>query len=334
VSRTTAKLWVGRAREFGIAQMPFPSRRPRSSPRETEAQIVAMVLAARALHPSWGARKLRLVLWPEGDAPVCERTMDRILARAGLVARAAPHSPAVGRFERESPNELWQIDFKGLGEPSPAYKILSVLDDRSRFLVSLSRIDAPRGDLVSKALWDVFGEYGMPLAILSDNENCFHCRYSKGPSYLEARLWRLGIKTPHGRAGHPQTQGKVERFHRTLQETLGKDLRNPERVESAMSAFRNEYNWTRPHEAIDMATPGSKYVSSLRKRPPELPPSVPPQGAQVRRVDASGKIRFRGETYRAGRGLVGELVAIVQDEERLCLRYAERNFARLEDIRV
>jgi hypothetical protein len=225
------------------------------------------------------------------------------------------------------------MDFKGLGLNPPPYKVLSVLDDRQRFLVSLSRVAAATGVLVFDALWKTFGEYGLPQAILSDNEHCFNCRYSKGPSYLEARLWRLGIDTLHGRPRHPQTQGKVERFHRTLQETVGADLRNPGRVDEALLHFRCEYNWLRPHEELGMAPPGSRYRPSERKRPQRLPESVPPQGVPTRKVGSTGRFGFKGNLYQAGGGLEGEVVAIVEHENELWVQYANRNFARLQDLR-
>ncbi len=297
-------------------------------------EIVTRILELKARHPTWGARKLLPLLWPDGDAPVCERTVDRILKRAGLALAKSPPSEVVGRFERERVNELWQIDFKGLGENPPPYKVLSVVDDKTRFLVSLSRLAAPTGVLVFEALWTLFGEYGLPEGILSDNEHCFHSIQSKGPSFLEARLWRLGLKTPHGRPRHPQTQGKVERFHRTLQETVGTDLRDTSRVERALREFREEYNWVRPHEAAAMKAPGVFYAPSLRKRPDILPESIPPEGAEVRRVSASGSFVRKGVRYRVGAGLKGELVALVEKEGELWVRYAGRDFTRLEETRV
>jgi len=335
VSRTTARLWVDRARSEGIAQMTALSRRPSVSPRRTELSVVEQILAFRSRHPSWGARKLLAVLWPAGDAPVCERTAERILSRAGAVRPPSPSHAVVGRFERESSNELWQVDFKGLGVNPPPYKVLSVVDDRDRFLVHLSRLAAATGVLVFEALWEAFGEYGLPKAILSDNEHCFNCRYSKGPSYLEACLWRLDVDTLHGRPCHPQTQGKVERFHRTLQETVGANaLRDPGQVDEALRGFRCEYNWLRPHEALRMAPPGSRYRPSERKRPERLPPSVPPEGVPTRKVDPNGRFGYRGERYQAGGGLQGQHIAIVELENELWVQYAKRNFARLSDLRI
>ena len=334
VTRPTAYLWLQRAKDHGVAEMEEESRRPRNIPVMVEAGIADLVIQTRRMHPTWGSRKLRVVLWPDNDAPICERTIDRILKRADLLRepRIILESPI--RFERGLPNELWQMDFKGLGENPPPYKILSVVDDCTRFLVSLSRISHARGELVFSALWNVLGQYGLPLAILSDNEHCFHCRYSRGPSLLEAKLWRLGISTHHGRPGHPQTQGKVERFHRTLQEDKGKDLRNPTQVDNALATFRQEYNWLRPHQAIELQTPGKLYKPSPRPRPSTLPESVPPSGCPVRIVDGTGTFKYQGHRYKAGKGLIGEQVALVESDGETFIQYANHKFATLSQTRT
>jgi transposase InsO family protein len=334
VSRTTARLWVGRARAGGTDKMPAPSRRPLHSPNRTDEEIVRRILEMKERHPTWGARKLIPLLWPEG-APVCERTVDRILAREGKSQARSPAPVAVGRFERETPNELWQMDFKGLGENPPPYKILSILDDASRFLVGLERIEAATGALVFEALWRVFGEYGVPEAILSDNEHCFHSRRSQGPSYLEARLWRLGVRTLHGRPGHPETQGKVERFHRTLGDAVGSEvLRNGDHVEKALREFREEYNWVRSHDSLGKVPPGTRYAWALKRRPEKLPEASLPKGAEARKVGAEGRFTRKGIHYRVGRGLAGETVGLLQKEGELWIHYAGRDFARLKEAQA
>jgi len=331
ISRTTAYLWLARAKEAGVGKMAEVSRRPNSSPGQIDEQIAELVTTTRAKHPNWGSRKLRAVIWPGDSAPICERTVDRILARAGLLRPVKEQPLCVGRFERDRPNELWQMDFKGLGEAPPPYKVLSVIDDCTRFNLGLEKVRAATGELVFDSLWGVFGRYGLPDAILSDNEHCFHCRYSKGPSLLEARLWRLGIKTPHGRARHPQTQGKVERFHRTLQESVGSDLRDPVKVSQSLDCFRQEYNWVRPHEALDLAAPGSVYKPSAKNRPDILPQPTYPEGADLRFVSGHGIFKYQGRNYKAGKGLAGERVAIVHEQEQAWVHYAGVNFAKLGD---
>jgi transposase InsO family protein len=262
--------------------------------------------------------------------------VERILWRAGLCKPAPAPKPSVGRFERSASNELWQADFKGLGEKPHPFRVLSVIDDCSRFLVDLTVVPRATNQGVFDAFWEIFGNTGLPDALLTDNEGCFHTTDAKGPSFLECRLWRLGIKTPHGRARHPQTQGKVERFHRTLEEKLGPDLRQscPIKVQRILDEFRNDYNWNRPHDSLLGRKPGAVYTVSSRKRPAELPPLVHSEGAELRRVDANGRFMRKGVHYYLGRGLIHETVAIVESERGLAVEYAQKQFALLEELRV
>jgi transposase len=115
VSRPTARLWVRRAQSEGLANMAERSRRPSMSPNTTSASVVDQIITAKRDHPCWGARKLLAYVWPNGSAPVCERTAARILSRHGLIRQLREPERSCNRFERVHPNELWQMDFKGLG---------------------------------------------------------------------------------------------------------------------------------------------------------------------------------------------------------------------------
>jgi len=333
VARPTGHLWVGRAREVGLGAMREESRRPHSSPTATSEETVRALLDLKAARPSWGAKKLLAKLWGD-EAPLCARTADRILARNGLVGRAHPRLPDPVRFERERPNELWQADFKAVGRRD--YGALSVLDDRSRFCVRFAPLPDLGWRATLAAMWDAFGEYGLPDAFLFDNGAPFGSAHSHGPTPLEARLWLLGVRTLHGRPYHPQTQGKVERFHGTAELEIGADLRNgsPERVAAAMEAFRLDYNWERPHEALDMRTPGSVYEPSPRKRPAKIPDHELPEGAVSRKVDASGKAVYRMRRYRAGKGLVGQRVEIRDEERGRAMYFAGVRIGDLEALEV
>ena len=363
VSRPTAYLWVRRARERGVAGLQPLSRRPHTIARCTPTETEALVLAQKEARPAWGAKKIHAELWPDGDgvggvAPVCVRTVDRLLRRHGLAGKRGEARGPLKRFEREGCNQLWQIDFKAMG-PHALFLPLSVLDDCSRFCLALLPVSRPSSEVVWSALWEVFGEYGVPECILSDNGDCFNSTLSRGPTPFQARLWRLGVKTLHGRPAHPQTQGKVERFHRTLEEEYRALLhqRDPHAAsrrkqghpaghpvgpyetaaESARIAWeqvRQDYNWARPHEALSMRTPGSQYAPSPRKRPDVLPPATIDENAAARKVDVSGQFGFQGRTYRAGRGLAGEWVEIREGIHGYELRYASVVIAPLEHLQV
>jgi len=365
VSRPTAYLWVKRALEGAeskgmdgdegdeaipavplseklVEQLSERSRRPHHSPAKTETtspEIEEAIRQCRALHPRWGARKLHAVLWPSPQAaPISVRTTHRLLARQGLLCKDIPGtaptcslSEGKGRFERENCNELWQVDYKGVGSSGFAAP-LSVIDDCSRFCLALTPVAAKTGEEAWRVLWEVFGEYGLPECLLCDNGDGFNNTRSLGPTWLQARLWRLGVRTTHGRARHPQTQGKVERFHRTLSVEVGlPGLGDRQRL----SQFRQCYNWYRPHEALEMRVPGSLYQPSSRARPANLPAAEASwscSGALVRKVDSCGKMSYGNRRYHPGRGLAGEWVELREEAKGMAAFYAGVRFAALNDL--
>lgn len=321
VSRMTVYAWLAKAQRDGLEHLAEASRRPQHSPAATDATLVAVVLACKQRFPAWGAKKIHSHLWPEpAQAPVARRTVDRILARNGQTQpRTAPASAAVQRFERATSNELWQMDFKGMGKPRHCYAPLSILDDCSRFCLRFEPLTHQTEALVWQVLWKLFGEVGLPDAILTDNGSCFCGTWGDGPSQLEAKLWRLGIRTAQGRPYHPQTQGKVERFHRTIGEELaarGVALRQADcaMARAAYAPALHSYNWERPHEALAMQVPGALYVPSRRVRPTCLPEHELPESAVKRKVSSDGKINYRGRVARVGKGLHGQTVEIRENE--------------------
>ena len=334
VSRNTVRFWLKRSLEVPLEEISELSRRPLRIWRTTPEEVHLRILELKAKKPAWGAKKIVASLWPE-DPPLCVRTADRILKRHGLVKPRNGSEP-VQRFERERPNELWQMDFKGLGRPYLGYSPFSTLDDMSRYGLGLKPLPDHRSASIFEALWDLFGEYGMPEAILSDNESCFADIARKGPSWLESRLWLLGIRTLHGRPYHPQTQGKIERFHRTLEDEYAGQLRHRD-IADAERAYRRcmyEYNFERPHESLGMKMPAQVYTPSPRKRPAKLPEHYIPEGAVTRKVDSCGRISFGRAAYKASKGLVGEFVQIQEEEGGFCVIFAGRRFASLEDLKL
>ena len=317
VSRPTARLWVNRAREVGLAGLAEESRRPHTSPSALAGEPVEALLAEKARFPEWGAKKLLARLWPSGSAPLSLRTANRILHRQGLVCEPAGAMQEINHFERALPNELWQMDFKGLKYPKLPYEALSVIDDASRFCLALAAVPDQTTETVWSALWDVFGEYGLPNCILCDNGPAFRAGAGRLPSTLAVRLLKLGVTMTHGRPFHPQTQGKVERFHGTLQREIGGTMRQPsiELARPVYAAFRDRYNWERPHEALDMHLPGARYCSSPRPRPKELPQHELPPGTLSRSVDNWGNCGVKGKRYKVGRGFAGERVELREQED-------------------
>ena len=338
VSRVTAYKWLRRAEQQGLDSLSEESRRPLESPRQAPQEAVEELLAAKARHPSFGAKKLCAWLQHQGrPLPFGVRTADRLLARHGLTTPQSPcPPPATTRFVAPQPNALWQCDFKGLGRPALGYLPLSVLDDNSRFALAFEPLPFQTAQAVFGVLWRLFGEVGLPQRLLSDNGPCFASTWAGGgPSQLEVKLWLLGIETTHGRPYHPQTQGKVERFHRTINfeaQSRGQSLRAPD-VPSAAALYAplvQLYNWERPHEELSMQTPGQVYSSSPRVRPATLPTHQVPEGALKRRVCAAGLVSWQGQRVRVGKALVGQWVEVEEHERQWLFRFANHVVTRLD----
>jgi len=170
VSRPTGYLWIGRYREErSFAALREKSRRPHHSPRRTPGWVEQQVLQKRVAH-GWGARKLLPLLEAEG-LEVSERTINRILKRRGAMRKEDCHQPALSRFERERPNELWQMDFKGeyVLRGGGCCFPLSIVDDHSRFSVGLYGLTSTSYQGVRDCVIRTFQEYGVPEAMLMDH---------------------------------------------------------------------------------------------------------------------------------------------------------------------
>jgi transposase InsO family protein len=325
ISRKTGYKWLGRAAAGGDAplagRLADRSRRPAASPARTGEAVERLVADLRAAHPAWGARKLKRRLEDLGHGGVPARsTVNDILRRRGLIrpAASAAATPYV-RFERGSPNELWQMDFKGhFATAAGRCHPLTALDDHSRFSVLLRACGDERLETVRDALADAMRRYGMPEAILADNGPPWASRGGGGAdgdgnwTALGAWLVRRGVRVLHGRPRHPQTQGKEERFHRTLAaEAIGtRAFRDVPDCQAAFDAWREVYNLQRPHEALGLATPATRYAPSPRAFVEAPPPIEYGPADAVRRVCGKGRVSFRGRACRVGKAFAGEPVAL------------------------
>jgi transposase InsO family protein len=312
VSRKTAYKWLARFDAAPGGPLADRSRRPHACPGRTPEDIERLVLGARDRW-GWGSRKLRAVLLRDGHPAPPVRTIAAILRRHGRIhaAVAAGQAPPQ-RFERSSPNDLWQLDFKGpLEVARQRVTPLSVLDDHSRYLLALRACADMTFATVQAALWDLFGDVGLPEQLLCDN--AFSARNSGvGLSAFDAWLVRLGARPVHGRPYHPQTQGKVERFHGTLEAELWPYARRDtaEHFASDLEAWRPIYNAVRPHEALGDEPPVARWRPSARRRPERVPEMTYPAGTEVRRVGQVGEVRYKGARIMAGWGLAGEAVRV------------------------
>jgi len=193
ISRPTGYLWLKRFCEQGVAGVEERSRRPHLSPRRTGAEIEARIVALRRQRPDWGARKLAVLLEREGLVlPVI--TVHRVLVRHDLILDRQSRRQATGRFEREQPNQLWQMDFKGQKDSSAAIGPLSVLDDHSRYLVALEQTSTTRSEAVRERLEGAFRSSGLPDALLMDHGvPWWNARSPNGWTKLMVWLMKQGV---------------------------------------------------------------------------------------------------------------------------------------------
>ena len=304
VSRKTGYKWLSRYKAGGAEALQDRSRKPHRSPRQVRPAVADAVLALRA-ETTWGGRKLGRRLQDLGYTSVpAASTCTEILRRAERLKKEGHNGP-VQRFERQLPNELWQMDHKGdfATQSGQRCHALTVLDDHSRYNLVLDAAANQRTPTVQAALQVAFERYGLPEAILCDNGGVWSQAEATGHTALTVWLLRLGVRVLHGRPYHPQTQGKEERFHRTLKaELLSRHTwRDIAHCAAEFPRYRQRYNHERPHDALQGDTPSSRYRSSVRAMPAHLPPLEYP-GMDVRFVLSSGRITFRNQTWAIGEG--------------------------------
>jgi transposase InsO family protein len=312
ISRKTADKWLARAEE-GETSCTDHSRRPHTSPGITPGAVEAAVVALRQENPAWGGRKLHQALARQGLVqPPAPSTITAILRRHGLLS-PQPVPRAFVRFERPAPNDLWQLDFMGhraldAGRVHP----LTLLDDHSRFALSLSACANEQLPTVLAQLTAIFRRYGLPRIILSAHGSPWAPHGEVGLTRLEAWWVHLGIAPWHGRVCHPQTQGKVERFHGTIAAEVFAQRQFPDlaTAQTAFDRFRTRYNHERPHEALQDGVPAERYQPSSRPFPETLPEIVYGPDETVRVVTVHGAIQWQGRRHFVSRGLVGQPVAV------------------------
>lgn len=317
VSPKTGYKWLERFNDLGDEGLHDQSRKPRHSPRRSDPELEQQVVDLHQRFPYWGARKLRSLL-PQGAEIPHHSTIDAILRRHGCRVRyhdAEAEAPAASRFEHPHPNDLWQMDFKGhfpLSDTrSSRCHPLTLLDDHSRFALCLQACEGERLELVKPHLVEVFRRYGLPRRITADNGPPWGSNIAGGLSALEVWLMRLGIDVSHSRPHHPQTQGKLERFHQTLKrEVLHRSFSDLAHCQASMEQWRQQYNHFRPHEALAQQPPVSRYQPSQRGYPEHLPEVEYEPGDRVLKVGRTGQIRFKGKYVFTSGGLYGEKVAI------------------------
>lgn len=334
ISRPTGYEWLRRYQAGGMAGVVEKSRRPRHSPRQTATEIEQRIVELREQRPDWGARKLQVLLEQEQiHLPVI--TVHRILLRRGLVREADRRRAAVGRFQRSGPNQLWQMDFKSPIGWEAAVGPLSVLDDHSRYAIALQGTWSTQAEPVKQGLIEAFERCGMPEELLMDHGTpWWNMKAVAGWTWLTVWLMKQGIRLHFSGYRHPQTQGKVERFHGALAAAAKRrGYPQRERRQAWLDEFRWEYNYVRPHEALGMRTPASVWQASERKYRANPPAWEYEAGAEVRRLTAQGRLQCAGRDWEISRALAREWVQLIQVEQRILVYYC-RSLVRELDPRT
>jgi len=310
VSRQTGYKWLNRYKKDGIAGLADQSRRPLHSPSITPPALEQHVLGVRARNPAWGARKIARFLRDQTPVPPpATSTITGILHRHDRITpRASADATAWQRFEREQPNELWQMDFKGhfatVGEGR--CHPLTVLDDHSRFNLVLQACAFETTATVQAHLERAFATYGLPRQINTDNGAPWGASRQLG-QLTELAIWliRLGIRVSYSRPYHPQTNGKNERFHRSLKAEVlaGRTFMTHREAQTEFERWRELYNNRRPHEGIGMSTPVKRYRPSTRVWPSTIPEPQYGPDDEIVKVDWHGHFTFRGRELKVSRSL-------------------------------
>ncbi len=339
VSRKTVHKWVGRYAQAGIAGLEERSRAPHHRPRATAEAVAQAVVRAKTAHPTYGPAKLRpcadeapevVRAWPAAS------TRGRILGLRGMVSRRRHRRRASPWFLPflgvDQPNAVWCADFKGWVRTADGTRCdpLTITDACTRMLLCCHILTRPDYAHVRPAFERVFREYGLPLAIRTDNGPPFASVAAGGLSPLSVWWVKLGITPERIQPGHPEQNGRHERMHRTLkQEAMHPPAATREAQQACCDAFRADYNSVRPHQALGQVPPATRYVPSLRPYPERLGDIQYPPLTEVRRVRSNGQIKWHGGLVFVSEALVGELVGLAEEKDAWLVSFGPIPLGRL-----
>jgi transposase InsO family protein len=325
-SRRQLQRLLARYRDEGLDAVEPRSRRPRGNARATTAAVRDRIVELRreltAHGLDAGPVTIAWHLEQEGHPAPSTSTIRRILHAANLITpepRKRPKSSYV-RFEAAQPNETWQSDFTHwrLADGSDV-EILNWLDDHSRYLISCTAHQPVTGDDVVTTFLAAIEAHGAPASTLTDNGRVYTARFGGGRNAFEYLLPLLGVKQKNGKPGHPQTQGKIERFHQTQKRYLAAlpAARTLPELQQQLDLLREHYNERRPHRARNRTTPGAAYRATP-KALPAAPTSAGFYRIRYDRIDAYGHISLRraAKMHHLGIGAThaGKRVIAIADE--------------------
>ena len=336
ISRVTGDKWLNRY-ENG-ENLDDRSKAPFYVANKTPPEKEMKVLDVRQAHPAWGPRKIRQFLINKGEEPPSKSAIGNILNRNGCISEmASKASTPYKRFEKAVPNEMWQVDFKGhfaMKDGNRCYP-LTVLDDHSRFSLCVDAKENEQRQGVIQSFERLFSENGLPDSLLSDNGNPWGNSQTTGYTKFEVWLMEYGVLPIHGRIMHPQTQGKEERFHRTMDVELLKlvEIENMVHAQDCFDSFRNCYNNERPHEALNMGIPAEFYHTSQRKKPDKIIEWEYPNEYVLRKIKPTGYLTFGSQGYFLSEAFGEKTVAVRESSLENCINVYFRGF-RIARINV
>ena len=320
ISRPTGYKWLKRY-EAG-EELDDRSRRPFNTPNMIPAETEERIVAGRKREPAIGAVKAQRMFINQGwTDPPSVSTFNAVYRRNGLITKensekATPYK----RFEKESPNMMWQADFKGYFVMKDGKRCdpLSILDDCSRFCINGDAKSNMKLEGTKASFIAAFREYGLPESLLCDNGVPWGSSQSSAITHFEVWLMELGVLTLHIRFRHPQTQGKVERFNGSYKQERLK-FYTPKDINDAQKCreeYREFYNYQRPHHALDLDTPAQRYHASERRYPDVIQPWVYDEGVTVRKIKSTGYLTHNAQGYFLSEGLGGKEVALVPSHDK------------------
>jgi putative transposase len=326
VSRKTGYEVLARWRAEGPAGLAERSHAPHHRPHALSKRVREAIVGLRGKRPTWGPKKLKRhleldhpdVAWPAAS------TIGDLLARMGVVARrkrlrqVPPRTAPLAHCQRA--NDVWSVDFKGWFRTLDGSRCdpLTMQDQASRYLLRVVAVERMDADHVWAVFDAAFREFGLPVAVRSDNGPPFASTGAGGLSRLAVRLIKAGVVPERIDAGCPQQNGRLERLHLTLaQETARPPAASLRAQARSFDAFCQVYNEERPHEALGLAVPASVYVASARSWNGRLCSPEYASGVAVRRVRMNGEIKWGGGLVWISSALIGEPIGIEEGEDGL-----------------
>jgi transposase InsO family protein len=306
ISRPTAYKFIKRYEEEGVSGLEEKQRSPHGHPHRTSEEIEERILKLRKKHPRWGGEKIWKLLHRDLEREIipCVSTVNRIIKRNGLIIerkRRPRVKPVYPIFIPQACNEVWSADFKGkfrLGNTRYCYP-LTIADSYSRYVFAAKGLYGERFESTRNEFRRVFREFGIPRQIHTDNGKPF------GAVQAIQRLTRLavwfiehGVEPVYSDPAHPEQNGRHERMHRELKGEATRppafDLQSQQRK---LNAFVFEYNFQRPHSALDLETPATVHVSSRRQYSERVADWMYPAHFQVRKVCRNGALRWQSTKW-------------------------------------